>query len=93
MFAKTTKVLGGVFSILLLVFCFNSFLIAQGKGNIKGKVVDKNNNPVSFANIVVEGTMTGAAANSQGEYTISNLNAGTYTLKASSVGYKTDTAR
>ena len=92
MFVKTTKVLGEVFSILLLVFCFNSFLIAQGKGNIKGKVVDKNNNPVSFANIVVEGTMTGAAADSKGDYTISNLNAGTYTLKASSVGYKTDTA-
>ncbi len=92
MFIKTTKVLAGVFSILLLVCCFNSFLLAQGKGNIKGKVMDENNNPVPFANIVVEGTITGAASDSKGDYVISNLDAKTYTLKASSVGYKTDTA-
>ena len=69
------KVPWGFFSILLIVCVFNVSLLAQGKGNIKGKIVDKNNNPVSFANVVVEGTTTGAAANENGNYTISNLNA------------------
>lgn len=92
MLMKTMKVLAGGFSILLIVFCFNSFLLAQGKGNIKGTVTDKDNNPIPFANIVVVGTTTGAAADSKGDYTISNLDAKNYTLKASSVGYKTETA-
>lgn len=88
MYKNITKVLWGFLSISLIICFFNVSLIAQGKGNIKGKIVDKNNNPVAFANVVVEGTTTGAAADVNGNYTISNLEAGSYKLKVSSVGYK-----
>jgi outer membrane receptor protein involved in Fe transport len=93
MFVKTTNVLGGIFSFLLIFLFFNSNLSAQGKGNIKGKIVDNNNNPIPYVNVVVENTTTGAAADSKGEYTISNIDEGTYTLKATAIGYKTVTAQ
>jgi hypothetical protein len=67
-------------------------LIAPGlllaKGDVKGKIVDAENNEVlPGASVVVKGTNWGTAANSQGEYVIKNLPNGTYTIEASFIGY------
>jgi iron complex outermembrane receptor protein len=64
----------------------------QGKGNIKGKVVDQAGNPVPFANILIVGTTFGTAADVNGNYIIENAPTGNYELRASAVGYRTNSA-
>ena len=61
----------------------------EGNGNIKGRVVDQDGNPVAFANIIIVGTTLGAAADVNGNYTIQSASSGTHVLRASAVGYRT----
>lgn len=59
-------------------------------GIIKGKVYNKiNNDPIPFANVVIQGTTTGTAANENGQFEISGLDPGLYNVEASFVGFKT----
>jgi len=59
------------------------------EGTIRGRVLDRDTGePLPGANVVLQGTTLGAAANLQGEYTISRVPPGTYTLVASFVGYR-----
>ena len=43
--------------------------------------------PVPFANIFLEGTNLGTSSDRNGEFTINNIPAGIYKIKASSMGY------
>ena len=61
-----------------------SFALGQ---TISGTVTDENGNGLAGANVSVEGTNMGAAANSSGSYTISGVGSGSYTLTASFIGY------
>ena len=47
--------------------------------------------PLVGANVVIVGTSMGAATNIAGEFTILNVPAGTYTMRATYVGYQTIT--
>ena len=59
-------------------------------GSIKGRVFDPiNNEGVPFANVVIQGTATGAVTDFDGNYAIENLEPGLYNVEASSVGYET----
>ncbi|MEZ4722248.1 MAG: TonB-dependent receptor [Flavobacteriales bacterium] len=59
---------------------------------IKGRVFDPiNNEPVPFANVVIQGLGIGSVTDIEGEYEINNLDPGLYNVEASSVGYKTAT--
>ncbi|MDP4192160.1 MAG: TonB-dependent receptor, partial [Bacteroidota bacterium] len=59
-----------------------------------GKIVDKNTGePVSFANIVVEGTSLGAASDEEGKYVILNIAPGVYNVTASYIGYQKTTVK
>ncbi|MEM1338432.1 MAG: TonB-dependent receptor [Bacteroidota bacterium] len=62
------------------------FATAQ-TGSISGKVVEKGNNPVPNVNISILGTVLGTTTDTKGNYTITNLEAGNYILKFSSLGY------
>ncbi len=63
-------------------------LFADINGKIVGQVVDKENGEVlPGANIVVEGTTLGAAANIKGEFVILNVPPGNYRVKATFIGY------
>ncbi len=53
---------------------------------LTGKVTTQNS-PLEFANIIVQGTTVGVITDSVGNYTLKNISAGTYKLKASCVGY------
>ena len=76
-----------ILTFCLIILSFSSAL-AQNTGTIKGFVYDKTNeNPVPFANVVIEGTKLGAVAANNGYYIINDVPAGTYTLKASFIGY------
>ena len=73
------------FFVLLLI----SFPLFASSGSIKGKVTDKASGEVLIgANVVIQGLQTGAATDIDGNYEIKNISVGTYTVKASYVGYK-----
>lgn len=63
--------------------------MAQGKGTIKGKLLDKemDNEPLSFASVVIKGTTTGTETDMDGDFTLS-VNAGSYTIVFSFLGYQ-----
>ncbi|NQV38108.1 MAG: TonB-dependent receptor [Candidatus Marinimicrobia bacterium] len=71
---------------LLLVLMTPFFLFAQG--SVSGSVSDANTgDALAGANVVVEGTTMGAAADANGSFTINDVSAGTYTVTASMIGY------
>ncbi|WP_452223985.1 TonB-dependent receptor domain-containing protein [Lacinutrix chionoecetis] len=76
---------------LTLLISLNSY--AQNNSSISGKILDKeyNNEPLPFANVLIKGTDKGTSSNFDGLYTIENLEAGTYTVEFSFVGYETQT--
>ena len=68
-----------------------SFLNAQSTGSITGKLTDKeyNDEPLAFANVLIKGTSTGATTDFDGLFTFEDLDAGTYVIVFSFVGYET----
>ncbi|MCB9189218.1 MAG: carboxypeptidase regulatory-like domain-containing protein [Flavobacteriales bacterium] len=78
------------FTVSLLMMLAVAFASAQG-GSIKGKVLDPKGEPVPFANVALyqNGNLkTGVTTDFDGEYKINNVDAGTYTLKVSSVEFQ-----
>ena len=74
--------------ILLAVLAF--FLVAtalqaQSSGSLQGTVVDENEEPIPGATVIVVGTNRGSATNVDGEYLITGLAVGTYTLQVTSL--------
>lgn len=76
----------GVLSGLL----FTSPALAAG-GTIKGKITDDEGEGIPLAQVFLEGTTLGDAADNNGEYRIENIPPGTYTLKTRVIGYRTQT--
>ena len=74
-------------SIILFVFCLFSTALAAQQGFIRGTVSTADNGETApFATIQIVETSTGASTDLDGKYSIT-VDAGTYTLKASYVGY------
>ncbi len=70
-----------------VIFVHTSFAGITGK--VSGKVVDASSGePLPGANIVIENTQRGAASDLNGEFIIINIPPGTYTLRVSMMGYK-----
>ena len=65
----------------------------QTTGSITGLLSDKelNNEPLAFANILIEGTTKGTTSDFDGRYEIARLKPGTYTVIYSFLGYETIT--
>lgn len=58
-------------------------------GIIKGKVFNPiNNEPVQFANVVIQGTTIGASTDLDGNYEITGLEPKLYNLEATSLGFR-----
>ena len=75
--------------MLIIFLILGAFVNAQVKGNISGKVIDKNTNEVLIgANILVVGTNFGSSTDIDGNYSIKNLDAGIYSLKISYISYR-----
>jgi len=74
--------------LALFTFLFSNFVFAGTTGKIAGTVTDaETGEPLPGANIIIEGTSMGAATDLKGYYVILNVPPGTYTLKASMIGY------
>ena len=66
--------------------------MAQNQGTIRGTVTDTNTGEtLPGVNIAIQQMQEGAATNAQGEYSITGVPAGSYTLEASFVGYQSRT--
>jgi len=73
--------------VLLAVLMLGSVAYAQS-GKISGQVVDvETGEPLPGVNVILEGTDQGAATGGEGYYTIINVPPGTYSLRASYIGY------
>lgn len=64
-------------------------VLTKAQFSISGLVSEKSNQVLPGASIRLKGKPSGATADSQGKYQFTNLNAGTYTLVVSFVGYQT----
>jgi TonB-dependent receptor len=78
-----------VTQIIVLIFLLPSIYIAQGSGGVTGTVVGiLSNEPLVGANIMVGGTVIGAAADIDGKFRINNIPIGSQNIKCSYIGYK-----
>ncbi|MCG3156633.1 MAG: hypothetical protein DKINENOH_03257 [bacterium] len=66
---------------------------APAGGIIKGRVTDSKGEALALANVILDGTSIGDAADQNGRYEIANVAPGTYTLRARLIGYKTVTTQ
>jgi len=79
----------GYFILISLFFSISAF---SQTGVIKGRIFnEKNNEPVSFANIIIQGTTTGAISDLEGNYIIENLKPDLYNIEVSYIGFKKKT--
>lgn len=76
------------FQTIMLTLFVASFSWAQ-KATIKGKVVDTNNKPISYATVFIAETNKAAQTNEKGDYVLEGTSQGKQTIKASYVGYTT----
>lgn len=78
-----------LFLFTLLTIGISISLNAQSTGKITGKIIDKENKDgIPMANVLVEGTSLGAAADLDGNYVILNVPPGVYSVTSSVVGYQ-----
>jgi TonB-dependent receptor len=77
---------------VLLFFAFPCIAFAQS-GTMRGKVVESGSQgPLPGANVLLQGTNFGAAADINGNFVIRNIPAGEYTIAISYIGYERTTA-
>jgi len=76
--------------LALVLLGWTAISVAAQSGQITGTVVDATTEePLSGVNIGLEGTAFGTATSADGAFTLSDVPADTYTLRASFVGYET----
>ena len=72
--------------ITILFFLFVSITFI---GQVKGKITDLNNNPLSFVSVYFDKTVTGTTSNDNGEYILELKKKGKHTIVFQFLGYKT----
>ncbi|TFH33438.1 MAG: carboxypeptidase-like regulatory domain-containing protein, partial [Bacteroidia bacterium] len=77
---------------LLAIFFIVSAVINLSGQILKGKITNREGNPVPFATVYISEKKQGTTANIKGEYLI-NLNPGTYTIFFQSLGFSPDSRR
>ena len=80
------------FYISVLLFIFSISVFAQDF-SISGKIIDSDNNPIEFANVVVlieKGGefLKGTSTDNEGFFILNNLDAATYFIKISYIGFE-----
>ena len=78
-------------SQLVALVVLVSFAWTQTTGKIRGTVSSSDGQALAGANVIVDGTSKGAATDADGGFTILNVEAGTYSVTASYIGYQSST--
>ena len=73
--------------VLLFAFIMMSFMAFAQTGGIRGKVLDENSQPLPGVAVSIDGTTVGSATDVNGNYTISGVKPGNYTVTARFIGY------
>ena len=80
-------------SVFFLAIIFLGTAYSQS-GKISGKVIDgSTGEALPFVNVMVEGTTQGAASDIDGYFSIIGLRPGNYNVKASAIGYNSQTVQ
>ncbi len=79
-----------IITIVVVLLSFPSVGLAQ-TGTISGTVTDPGGSALPGANVLVSGTMQGAATDADGNYTIASVSAGDITVEASFLGFSSQT--
>jgi TonB-dependent receptor len=76
--------------VQVLIALVSMMLLSGGafaQGVLKGKVIDAQNLSLPGANVILQGTSIGSVSNQNGEFTIVNLEAGSYEVVVTYLGY------
>ncbi len=78
------------FFIFFSLIAFHlSIVVAGTTGKIVGRILDeKSGEPVIGATVLIVGTSTGAASDVEGNFVITNLTPGSYSIAISAIGYR-----
>lgn len=72
---------------LLVLFNLSLFVMSAQVGQIKGKVTSTSGRPIPNANVLIVGTQQGGNSNDTGQFIVSDVVAGNYTIIFSSIGF------
>ena len=76
-------------TVLLFFALLLSTTVWAQTGIVQGRISDANTNePIPFANVILQGTTTGASSDLDGNYEIRNITPGLYNVEVSFLGYK-----
>jgi len=78
------KIITGVIFILVPIYS-NAQISSEISGSVRNAI---DNEPIFGANVLIEGTMFGAATNESGQFTIRGVPAGEFTISAGVIGYE-----
>jgi len=89
-FAKKTMKL---YYSFLATILFSFSILAQNYGSIDGIILDKdmNEQPLPFANILIDGTSTGTTSDFDGLFELQDIPVGNYNISISFLGYESKT--
>lgn len=76
--------------LLILIYALLPATASAQTGTVSGTVSNEQGQPVSFAQVVLEGTNLGAVTDADGSYTITGVPAGAHQLRVEFLGYGTE---
>ncbi len=76
------------FTLLLLIICQLPLVVLAQSGTITGRLADSRGVGLSGASVIVKNTNKGTVADRDGRFLISNVAAGSYTVVATAVGFR-----
>ena len=74
--------------LLLAVMTWCSVSGQSNQGGITGKITSESGEPLEFVSILLKGTRLGTTTNDLGEFSITDIPAGTYQLQVSMIGFQ-----
>ena len=80
------RILGAAF--VLAAMLFPTLASAQGTGTVTGTVTDDQGEPVLLVNVTLPELNRGAATDIDGTYTLTDIPAGTYAIRATYIGFE-----
>jgi hypothetical protein len=76
--------------LIFILVAFSAKSLSQNMGSIKGKIIEQaTKQPIIGANIILKNTQKGASTDTLGNFTISNIAEGNYSLSISYIGFET----
>ncbi|MCL7752132.1 outer membrane beta-barrel protein [Polaribacter sp. Z022] len=81
-------------TITTILILFLGLISISAQNSISGKIIDEQNNPLPFANIILleigeNKTPKGLVSNDKGEFKFENVTSGKYKIEISMLGFKT----